>query len=122
LEAARESSAEPNPPAGSPLASAMHAASRPPALGRTEDALELGEVVERALREHGAVEIECDRERAAGNARLAPGLAVLLLVERRHGELRLASERGDRRLQRLAHPAPVGHENGERQVSVRTRR
>src|SRR5215216_5713121 len=86
-------------PAESPAGSGNERLRDPPfapaVLRGGEDALELREVVERALREHGAVEIERDRERAPGNAELAPRRRVGVLLERPHGEFGIACEHGD---------------------------
>src|SRR5829696_2256633 len=93
----------------------------PAVLRGGEDALELREVVERALREHGAVEIERDRERAPGNAELAPRRRVGVLLERPHGEFGIACEHGDGRLERRADPASLGDEHGQRELHPRRR-
>src|SRR5919198_5794245 len=82
-----------------------------PALGGREHALELREVIERSLREHGAVQPERDRERAAGNVQRVPGVGVALLVEDAQGHARIASDNGERRLERAAETATVRRED-----------
>src|SRR6266545_2590204 len=49
--------------------------------GGRQDALELGEVVEGALGQDGAAIVRGDRERASGDAQVAPECRIRLLVE-----------------------------------------
>src|SRR4051812_49924233 len=78
-----------------------------------QEALELRRTVERALRQHGAVEGEDDGERAARNRERAPDVGVADLVEALHGEHRLAREAVDRGGQGVTHATAVGLEDGE---------
>src|SRR6478672_9392831 len=83
VSAARPSSASPiRPPSGDPLSNRRaRVLSRPPPLGRRQHALQLGEVVERALGQHDAGTVQCDRERAARDGQLPPDVRVSDLVE-----------------------------------------
>src|SRR3954469_3955276 len=67
-------------------------------LGRADDALELGEPVERPLGQHDPVaRVQGDRVRRAGHAGDSPGLRVTVLVEDLDGQPRLAAEQLDAR-------------------------
>src|SRR4051794_26743998 len=87
------------------------------ALRRGEDALELGEAVERPLREHrSGPRVERDRVRAARRAGQRPGVRVALLVERLDGQPRLAGEPLDGGRDGAAQRAALGDEDGEREA------
>ena len=84
-------------------------------LGGRQHALELGQVVERPLGEHGAVRIERDRERAARDPQLAPDLGARRPRRRPPPRRRVAGQGCDRRLQPAADAAALRGEDGERQ-------
>src|SRR5687768_5105906 len=79
----------------------------PPALGGGKDGLELGERVERALREDGALVVEGDREGGTGDPEAVPVVGVTDLVELDDAQVRMARQRGDRGGERLAEPAAL---------------
>src|SRR3954471_16851847 len=84
----------------------------PPAGGR-QDALELGEIVERPLGQHGAARVQRNRVVAPGNAEVLPGLGIRHLVEHLDGEVRLAAKRVDGRSESAADVAALRGEQGE---------
>src|SRR5712691_10577497 len=69
---------------------------------RGEDALELEQGVEGALREHLAVGREHDRVRAPRDGQCAPDPGVGLLVEKLQLDLRVGGNESERRLERIA--------------------
>src|SRR5436309_14174881 len=83
-----------------------------------EHALELEERVERSFREHVAVRRQHDRVRAAGDRQLAPGLAVILLVEDLELDLRVGGDQPQRWLERAAERAPGRAEDREQERRV----
>src|SRR5919198_3836207 len=77
-----------------------------------EEAFELEERVEGALREHLAVRGQDERVRAAGDVQRAPGFCVGLLVEELELDLRVGGNQSQRGLERLAQRTPGRGEDG----------
>src|SRR5919198_4380683 len=65
---------------------------RQPSLGGGDDALELPVRVERPLRMHGAVAVDRDGERAAGDLQRVPDVGVPHLVEHLDREERVSAK------------------------------
>src|SRR5436190_8949888 len=84
-----------------------------PALGRREQALELQQRVERALRQHDPGRIDDDAVGAARDRELLPEPRFLLLVEDLHLDVRIRPDQPHRGLERLAQGAAGGAEYGE---------
>src|SRR5215467_5287269 len=92
---------------------------RPPGSGRRgNNRFELAVSVERALRPDLSAFVDDHGIRAAGNVQPTPDVGVADLVEDEKRNRRLLRERGERRLQRPAQPAPLGREDGERHPRV----
>ena len=90
----------------------------PAALGGGQHALELGARVEGALGEHGAVAVERDRERAAGDVGSGPRLGSRASSNVRTTTRGCVAQGRDRGRQRAAHAAAVGSEDRQAETTA----